>query len=258
MLTQLTLVCLITSTIGHGLAFGRVWRRWTKTAGPTVSLGDAGLAGILVLAAFGIIIHFFISLSPGLSLTLNSAGIILFVVLGRSMLLQYDVTHWLFILICIFTFGLQAQRDTPHYDAGFYYIQTMLWNSAAPIIPGLGNLHGRLAFNNAGLIVATLLLLPLILWKRAFLLNALFAFFVMLGFFERLRTALASSGVTRISTIYCLLMVGGFCLMVGGYHFVFNGSLGSLDTDFGPFFLACYVGFLLLLSAESHDPGVAA
>ena len=170
------------------------------------------------------------------------------------MLLQYDVTHWLFILICIFTFGLQAQRDTPHYDAGFYYIQTMLWNSAAPIIPGLGNLHGRLAFNNAGLIVATLLRLPLILWKGAFLLNALFAFFVMLGFFERLRTALDSSGVTRISTIYCLLMAGGFC----ANHFVFSGSLGSLETDFGPFFLACYVGFLLLLSAENHDLGVAA
>jgi len=251
--TELAFLWLVMATTGHGLAFGWIWRRWTKTAEPTDSLGDAGLAGILVLAAFGIILHFFISLSPGLSLTLDSAGIILFVVLGRSILLQYDVTNWLFVLLCILTFSLRAQLDLSFEDDGIYYIPTILWNSAAPIIPGLANLHGRLGYNNAGLIVATLLRLPLVLWKGAFLLNALFAFFVMLGFFERLRTALASSGVARISTIYCLLMIGGFC----ANGFVFDGRLGNLVTDFGPFFLACYVGFLLLLSAESHDPGIA-
>ena len=48
-------------------------------------------------------------------------------------------------------------------------------------------------------------------------------------------------------------MVGGFC----ANNLVFSGKLGNLETDFGPFLLACYVGFLLLLSAESHDPGIA-
>jgi hypothetical protein len=238
---------------GYGLAFGRVWRWRTGTAEPLVSLGDAGLAGLLVLAAFGIVLHFFISLSPGLALTLNSVGLILLVVLGRSIIPRYDITNWLFILLCALTFGLQAQLDALHPDAGIYYIPSILWNSAEPIIPGLANVQGRLGYNNAGLVLATVLRLPVIIWKGAFLLNALFAFFVMLAFFERLRMALATSGVTRISTIYCLLMVGGFCAK----NFVFNGNLGSLGTDFGPFLLACYVGFLLLLSAEDHDPSLA-
>lgn len=35
------------------------------------------------------------------------------------------------------------------YDLGLYYLQTVQWNSTYPIVPGLGNLHERLAFNSA-------------------------------------------------------------------------------------------------------------
>jgi hypothetical protein len=253
MLTELAFLWLLTAVAGYGFAFWLIWRWCTGTTGPFVSIGDVGLAGLLVLAAFGILLHFFISLSPELALALNLVGLILFVVLGRSRLAHHDMINWLFLFLCVLTFGLQAKLDRPNPDAGIYYIPSIHWNSAAPIIPGLANVHGRLGYNNAGLVLATLLRLPIILWKGAFLLNALFALFVMMAFFERLRTSLAASGVTRISTLYCLLMIGGFAAK----NFVFNGNLGSLSTDFGPFLLACYIGFLLLLFAENRDPSLA-
>ena len=253
MLTELAFLWLVMAIAGYGFAFELVWRRCTRAAEHFFSIGDAGLAGLLVLAAFAIVLHFFISLSPELGLALNLVGLIFFILSARFRLSHYDAINWLFVFLCLLTFGLQAQLDPPHPDAGIYYIPSILWNSVAPIVPGLANLQGRLGYNNAGLPLATLFRLPLIHWKGAFLLNALFAFFVMAALFERLRTALAASGATRISTLYCLLMIGGFA----ANHFVFNGSLGSLTTDFAPFFLACYVGFLILLSLENHDPALA-
>lgn len=35
------------------------------------------------------------------------------------------------------------------FDAGLYHLSALRWISEYPIVPGLGNLHGRLAFNNA-------------------------------------------------------------------------------------------------------------
>lgn len=35
------------------------------------------------------------------------------------------------------------------YDTGLYHLQAVRWISTYPIVPGLGNLHGRLAFNNS-------------------------------------------------------------------------------------------------------------
>lgn len=40
------------------------------------------------------------------------------------------------------------------YDWGLYYQQAQLWASECPVVPGLGNLHSRLAFPNASFLLA--------------------------------------------------------------------------------------------------------
>jgi len=57
------------------------------------------------------------------------------------------------VLICI-CIGLlwaanHAMSPTLPYDAGLYHLSTIRWENSYHIIPGLGNLHGRLAFNSA-------------------------------------------------------------------------------------------------------------
>lgn len=42
------------------------------------------------------------------------------------------------------------------YDFGLYHLQSMSWTEQYPVIPGLGNLHGRLAFNSSSLLLNTL------------------------------------------------------------------------------------------------------
>ncbi len=41
-------------------------------------------------------------------------------------------------------------------DTGLYHLQAARWNAAHGIVPGLGNLHGRLAYNNSSLLYAAL------------------------------------------------------------------------------------------------------
>ncbi len=43
------------------------------------------------------------------------------------------------------------------YDSGMYHLPVVNWAKSYPVVPGLGNLHGRLAFNSAGLLFAAML-----------------------------------------------------------------------------------------------------
>jgi len=42
-------------------------------------------------------------------------------------------------------------------DDGLYHLQMVKWHASYPILPGLGNLHGRFAFNQSGFLYAALL-----------------------------------------------------------------------------------------------------
>ena len=43
------------------------------------------------------------------------------------------------------------------FDSGVYHLQAMQWAESFPVIPGLGNLHSRLALNNSSLLYSALL-----------------------------------------------------------------------------------------------------
>lgn len=57
----------------------------------------------------------------------------------------------LFSLFVIFIWWL-ASRSMVHprnYDTGLYHFNSIRWLNSFPVVPGLGNLHGRLAFNQS-------------------------------------------------------------------------------------------------------------
>lgn len=63
------------------------------------------------------------------------------------------------LLVLIFATWLSNRAtDAPRpYDYGLYYEQTVRWINSYPIVPGLGNLHGRLAFNNSHFLYVAML-----------------------------------------------------------------------------------------------------
>ncbi len=56
--------------------------------------------------------------------------------------------------------GLSLVENVTHLpvnpDSGIYHAQTIRWIETYPAVPGLGNLHGRLAFNSSWLVVSAL------------------------------------------------------------------------------------------------------
>jgi hypothetical protein len=57
---------------------------------------------------------------------------------------------WLagFTLIVVWI-ASRGMYPVENFDSGLYHLQTIRWINSYPIVPGLGNLHGRLAFNQS-------------------------------------------------------------------------------------------------------------
>jgi hypothetical protein len=53
--------------------------------------------------------------------------------------------------------GNHVITDAPNVDHGLYHQATVQWSSEYAIVPGLGNLHHRLAFNNANMLYASMI-----------------------------------------------------------------------------------------------------
>lgn len=68
--------------------------------------------------------------------------------------------NWVFLLLILFTaiwLANNAIQPPLNYDSGLYHLSSVRWITSFPIIPGLGNLHGRLAFNNSYFLYAAIL-----------------------------------------------------------------------------------------------------
>ncbi|MFN8574366.1 MAG: hypothetical protein U0132_20105 [Gemmatimonadaceae bacterium] len=53
--------------------------------------------------------------------------------------------------------AMRSMGEMTLYDSGMYHVPFVQWAKAYSVVPGLGNLHGRLAFNPASLLFAALL-----------------------------------------------------------------------------------------------------
>jgi len=131
---------------GYGLTLSRF-------LGIEGNLGDAGVLGLLCLAIVGCALHFVVALSPAVQLGVLGAGTAL-LVLFRSELRRRAAASPIALLAGASAF-FHKQAITL-LDNGLYHLQTVEWNSQFPITPGLGNLHGRLAFNSSLFLMAPL------------------------------------------------------------------------------------------------------
>ena len=58
------------------------------------------------------------------------------------------------LLFLVFAYG--TSRGYIHYDTGLYHAQSIRWIEEYGIVPGLGNLHSRLAYNSSAFCLSAL------------------------------------------------------------------------------------------------------
>lgn len=131
------------------------------------------------------------------------------------------------------------------YDQGLYHLQSMLWTEKYPVVYGLGNLHGRLAFNSSFLLLMTVFNYHPNEYYTAFTLNSLcllvFAIWMIKKIYE-------THSIVRIATLATILILSIFSLGI---------TASSSSTDVLTNIFVIYVLLKWVLSednkfAENH------
>lgn len=117
-------------------------------------LGFASLVGILQIW------HFFLpvnSLVLALVAILSLFGWIVILKRGNLPVLPNKIWIWALVALVFFLFSNHAIFSQPGFDLGLYHMQTVKWFNQFPVVPGLGNLQHRLAFNSSNYLYAAFL-----------------------------------------------------------------------------------------------------
>ena len=117
--------------------------------------------GVMLLTIFSIIVNYFYPLDINVlsiyvagAFILNISFKIPHKVIGNSFVfLRTNKCLSVCFLIATLIVVFYSLYPNYIYDTGLYHIQTMKWHQQYPVVPGLGNLHGRLAFNSTTLII---------------------------------------------------------------------------------------------------------
>jgi hypothetical protein len=171
--TCLLALCAGVAAVGYGSGLARFLQI-------RPNLGDRGIMGLLCLGFLGCILHFVVALSTPVQIVVLAGGIIVAVALQRDIRSDASLSLAGAAGLCIFV--LLHPQSYQNTDDGLYYLQTFLWNREFPVTLGLGNLHGRLAFNQILFLIAPLTDRIEIGWIT----NLLAVTFVMLSLWARL------------------------------------------------------------------------
>ncbi len=175
--TFLLLLCAAIAAVGYGSVLSTMLRIQPN-------LGDRGILGLLSFGLLGCLFHFVTPLALPVQLALLAVGISLAAVSRSGLWIPRD--SWAAVAI-ILVFVLSHRQSTLSYDTGLYHLQAMRWITEHRIVPGLGNLHGRLAFNSLIFPIAGVADRSGIGWIS----NLLVVLFVLISFFLRLRNVTA-------------------------------------------------------------------
>ena len=113
----------------------------------------AGMAAISTLATF---LSLFIKLSLAAQIITLASGLTILIWQWRTQRLHLTLPSWhplgYILAILLFLTVIEISTHTPgNPDTGLYHAQTIRWIETFPAVPGLGNLHSRLAYNSSWL-----------------------------------------------------------------------------------------------------------
>lgn len=213
-----------------------------------LTCGDAGLAGLATLAAFGATANLVVALAPGPALAAAVAGAALLVI-ERRRLRRLCAAEWaspaapLLLLAALLLAMLPAVLRTAawHYDTGLYHLQHVRQTMEMPVVLGMAAIHERFGYNTLWFPAAAMLAGGFADLRGPFLVNALLAAFVMLAMAERVLGAVrAGLGRTAIFGAAALALAAVTPV------FALRGWIGSPNTDLPAILLALYAFHLAL------------
>jgi hypothetical protein len=162
----------------------------------------------------------------------------------------YTIPNTMYTLVLLLPVALwtahYALNNPPHYDDGLYHAQEMLWTEQSAIIPGLGNLHGRFAFNNAAsLVMAAVDSVPLLAHPRYTINSLLLLVFIAQALWNGYKVI-----KDRDTSLYRLLYL---LFLAPALYFTDSTNVNSLKNDL-PVALLSIIVAAELLRLLQHPP----
>lgn len=153
--------------LAFGEMLGSVWNKVVKKPA-SFSFYDIFWLGLCAVGTVSCIVSLFLPVSIYVLISCVVVSVIYWL-LNRNKLVLYckkvykgflGLSKWnkagillIFSVILIYSLSIPY---THLYDPFLYHLQSLMWTEQYSVVPGLGNLHGRLAFNSNYLLLSTL------------------------------------------------------------------------------------------------------
>ncbi len=233
--TMLLVLCAAIAAVGYGSGLSSILRI-------RPNLGDRGILGLFIFGFLACLLHFFTPVSQTVQFGVLAFGI--GIALASRKELRNSAAVWAGVFI-LSVYVLSHRQSDLRYDGGLYYLQTMRWIREYPIVPGLGSLHGRLAFNSILFPIAGIADRSGLGWIS----NALVILFVLLSLAIRLRNVI-SEGRGRGIEFWAIVL--SILFLLSENHYI-SGWYGVLNADsFAAVLLIYWTCLALGLSGAQH------
>lgn len=146
------------------------------------------------------------------------------------------IPKYIFITLTFYTF-IKTILPSYSYDEDLYYIQSIKWMQEYGTVLGLGNLHGRLAYNSAWHTLHTIFSFSFLKIEGINDLNALLFIVFLFQSCTRL-DLIIKNGITLLNILYSL-----FPLAI---ILVLNSGLSSMSADFPSSIISWYITILFI------------
>jgi hypothetical protein len=141
----LILCCaILLSLVAIGL--GHLIHKFVNNKQQSLPFADAFFLGLIAAGVYGMVLWFFVPLHIYTALPLYAFGGVGFFTISKSQIeFRKPLIWWGILAILGVLLVAKAATLSSYYDSGLYYIQTIRWMEQFAIVPGLGNVHIRLA-----------------------------------------------------------------------------------------------------------------
>ena len=207
-------VLFVTLTLGFGVAglIRKVFKYEIK------QLDSLGVAGFIVATVYAQIFSLFYKVGLVANIVLLVVCTMILLVERRNVAETWKVWkgttskgNLIFIVALFFVWAYFTSRGYMHYDSDLYHAQSIRWIEEYGIVPGLGNLHERFAYNSSFFALSALFSMKFLLGTSMHAMNGFFAFLLSVTCFPIAKSfkekKFSISDYARVGAIYYLTII---------------------------------------------------
>ncbi len=178
----------------------------------------------------------------------------------RTGMAAYGPAKWVVFILLVCLWAFFTSRGYIHYDSDLYHAQSIRWLEEYGVVPGLGNLHERFAYNSSFFAVSALYSMRFLLGESLHSMSGFFALLLSIsvlditGSWARKRFVL--SDYARVGAIYYLTTIidevvspaSDYSIMCVIFFIIIKwlDLLQDEEKQIAPYALLCVVGVYAL------------